>query len=516
MKSSTVLFGRFAAITVLGLGCSNSQSGSDEHLDGGNANRGGASSTSTASRGGGSTTAPSSGGTTSTSLAPKGGTSAANTTAATNGGAPNSGGTSVASSSASSSGGASTNTSGTGKGGLGGGGVTTATSATANRGGAGNSGSNGGAHTGGLSSATASNAGSSSGGRSASGSGSGGQVNGGNSSGGFAGATAGRSGDGTPGVRIVGRSMPGTKGTRFGWSGVSIQARFRGTQVTIELDDAGNQNEFAVMIDGAMKPNLVTASGKTKYALATGLTDAVHDLLVWRRTEAFYNPTEFIGLSDFGATGALLAPNPAPDRRIEIIGDSITCGYGNEGTPGCTGTKPENNYLAYGSVAARLLNADLHTIAWSGIGMYRNYDEPGPSAGAMPTKYDLAVPTVSNSTWDFNQFQPQVVVINLGTNDFSTRGDPGQPYIDAYVKFLKHVRSVHQSAYIVCLIPVTAATTDVNQAVSTIKDGGDTRIESFDANATTGGNGCDGHPDVAKDNAMGEKLAAELKRVMTW
>jgi lysophospholipase L1-like esterase len=336
--------------------------------------------------------------------------------------------------------------------------------------------------------------------------------------GGSAGGTAGGQGvaGGNAAVRIVGRTAPGAKGVRFEWSGVSIQARFHGTQVSIQLDDGGNQNEFAVVIDGKTMDNLVTSSGKTSYQLASGLTEADHELVVWRRTEAYYNPTEYLGLTDFGGNGALLPPSPAPERRIEIIGDSITCGYGDEGTPGCSGTKPENNYLAYGSVAARSLNADLHTVAWSGIGMYRNYNEDGPSADAMSSRYDTALPTVSGSTWDFSKFVPQVVVINLGTNDFSTRGDPGQPYVDAYVKFVQHVRSVYSQVYILCLIPVTDATTDVNKVVTTIKSGGDDQIEAFDINVTTGGSGCDGHPDIAKHAAMGAKLAAEIQHVMNW
>lgn len=349
----------------------------------------------------------------------------------------------------------------------------------------------------------------------------GGTTAGGRTSGGASGAGQGSGGQNvagaSPGVRIVGRTAAGTRGgTRFQWSGVSIQARFRGTQVSVQLDDGNNQNEFTIVIDGNVLNNVVTSSGKTSYQLASGLTNADHDLLIWRRTEAYYNPTEFLGLTDFGANGALLAAPPAPDRRIEIIGDSITCGYGNEGTPGCTGTKPENNYLAYGSVAARALGADLHTVAWSGIGMYRNYDQSGPSADAMPARYDSALPTVTGSSWDFARYSPQAVVINLGTNDFSTRGDPGKPYVDAYVQFVKHVRSVYPQAFIICIVAVTEATADINQVISTIKNAGDSQIEALDISVSSGGDGCDGHPNVAKHNAMGAKLAAEIRRVLNW
>jgi lysophospholipase L1-like esterase len=322
----------------------------------------------------------------------------------------------------------------------------------------------------------------------------------------------------TPGVRIVGRTEMGTDGLRFAWPGVSFSARFRGTQASIQLSDAANKNEFEVILDDVpMQAPLVTASGQTTYPVATNLADREHELVVWRRTEAYDGPTEFLGLTGFSATGGLLAPpDPAP-HRIEAIGDSITVGYGNEGTLPCTAdTTNENNYLAYASVAARELNADIVTIAWSGIGVYRNYGEAGPSTDTMPTRYDRAVPNETGSTWDFSRFTPDAVVINLGTNDYSTHGDPGQPFVDAYASFVEHVRTKYPSAYIFCLIQARGSDVNINQVVAMMKSSGDQAIESFDINVTAGGNGCDDHPDVAKDRAMGDKLASELKNVLGW
>ncbi|HTQ07834.1 MAG TPA: SGNH/GDSL hydrolase family protein, partial [Polyangiaceae bacterium] len=336
---------------------------------------------------------------------------------------------------------------------------------------------------------------------------------------GQAGMGGGAGSSATPGVRIVGRTEKGTDGPRFSWPGVSFEARFSGTQASIQLSDAANANEFEVVVDGtvASKP-LVTASGQTSYPVATGLADGNHDVLVWRRTEAYYNPTEFLGFTGFSASGALLAPPDPKPHRIEVIGDSITVGYGNEGTLPCTAdTTNENNYLAYASVAAREVSADLVTIAWSGIGMYRNYGDTGPSTDTMPTRYDRAVPTEDDSTWDFSQYTPEAVVINLGTNDYSTHGDPGQPFIDAYVNFVEHLRTKYANAYIFCLIPESDAAANIDAVVSMMQSSGDKAIESFDITVTEGGaDGCDYHPDLVRDQAMGDKLAGELKNVLGW
>lgn len=340
-----------------------------------------------------------------------------------------------------------------------------------------------------------------------------------------AGGGGGASGSaGIPGVRIVGRTAPGKVGTRFEWSGSSVSARFTGTQVSAQLDDGSNGNSFEVVIDGGMPRKIFTVKGQTAYPLATGLTNGPHDLVLWRDTEASDGATEFIGLSDFGAAGALLPPAPAPAHRLEIIGDSFSCGAGMEAAPpACpSAIKIENHYLSYGAIAARALGADLVTIAWSGIGVWRNYGTTKPTpTTVMPARYDYAIPTDSTA-WDFSKYQPQAVVMNLNNNDFST-GDPGQPYIDAYMALYQRVRKNYPNAYIFHIIQwssadltVTDAVTTINAIVATIKAGGDTKTEAFDIRKYSNIKQCGGHPDMAAAQAMGNALAAELGKVLGW
>jgi hypothetical protein len=72
-------------------------------------------------------------------------------------------------------------------------------------------------------------------------------------------------------------------------------------------------------------------------------------------------------------------------------------------------------------VLARSLDAELSTVAWSGKGVYNNYN--GNRVEPMPKLYDRAVPNDKNSPWDFS-WQPDLIIINLGTNDYSTNNDP--------------------------------------------------------------------------------------------
>lgn len=329
----------------------------------------------------------------------------------------------------------------------------------------------------------------------------------------------------TPGVRIVGRTAAGAMGPRFEWSGSSVAARFMGTQVSAQINDGNNGNSFEVVIDGAMPRKVFTTAGQTILALATGLTNGVHDLLLWRDTEASGGPTEFIGLTNFGVGGALLTPPPAPDRRIEIVGDSFSCGAGIEGTAGCAGpsNRIENHYLSYGAIAARSVGADLVTIAWSGIGVWRNFGATAPTPNTViPARYDYAIPTDTTTTWDFSKYQPHVVIMNLTNNDFST-GDPGQPYIDAYLKLTTHIRSKYPNARFIHVIEwKTGSTTDqtaqtaINAMVATLMAGGDAKHDVFDMRPYANTKQCGGHPDIAASQAMGDALAAELRKVLAW
>jgi lysophospholipase L1-like esterase len=330
------------------------------------------------------------------------------------------------------------------------------------------------------------------------------------------GAATGGSGS-TPSVRIVGRTAAGTSGAlRFSWSGVNLHARFKGTQVSMNVNDGDNKNRFTVVVDGGT-PKTVTASSAQMLSLASGLADTTHDLVVWRNTEASPGGvTQFLGLSGFSSGGSLLAPAPAPDRRIEVIGDSLSAGAGVEGA--FTTCQPNidaftNSYLAYGSVAARMVQADLVTIAWSGIGVYRSY---GGSAPTMPQRYDYAIPNDSTA-WDFSRFQPQVVVINLGTNDFSS-GNPGQPYVDAYVSFVKHVRSKYAAAKFV-LIDMYGGDrlTAINKVVTALKAAGEAQVETLSFSSVPNNNtACNQHPNATAQQAMGNILGTRLKSLMSW
>jgi lysophospholipase L1-like esterase len=326
-----------------------------------------------------------------------------------------------------------------------------------------------------------------------------------------------------PAVRFVGRfDTSDPAGPRFAWSGSGMIARFSGTSVGVRL--AGNQ-QYTVVVDGVVQPKLVSTGSLD--SLATGLAAGEHSVELYRRTEASQGEAQFLGF-DFGG-GALLAPPPAPERRIEIIGDSISAGYGDEGPDmSCPfSADTENHYLTYGAIAARNVGADLVTVAWSGRGVVCNYgDEPTSCDDPMPTLVDRILPAQPASVWNFALYQPQAVIINLGTNDFSTMVDPTNAEFEAaYVTLLERVRAAYPDATILCTVGPLLNGTDLATARSTITnavqariDAGDGKVETFELAETdpANGYGCDYHPSQRTHQIMADTLTATLRTALGW
>jgi hypothetical protein len=321
---------------------------------------------------------------------------------------------------------------------------------------------------------------------------------------------------GAPAVRFVGRiDRTDPKGPRFAWSGSGLVAAFDGTSIGVKL---GGGQQYTVVLDGVVRPKLVPTSTATT-PIASGLPSGRHVVEIYRRTEAEWGESQFLGL-ELGA-GTLLPPPPAPARRIEVIGDSISTGFGDEGASPCPYTiDTENHYVTWESVAARAVGAELVTTAWEGKGLVCNVGD-GPCTMPFPTYYDRTLAMRADSTWDFTAWQPHVVVINLGTNDFSTAVDPTpKEFSDGYVAFLRHIRANYEDALILLTCGPMLGTSELNK----VKDGistaiatlGDPRIKSFDLAIQSGPTGCAGHPNVMTHQKMAVALIAELRKELGW
>jgi lysophospholipase L1-like esterase len=314
-------------------------------------------------------------------------------------------------------------------------------------------------------------------------------------------------------IHFIGRfDMTDPKAPVFEWSGSAIWTRFFGTTISVELD--GSANDFEVEIDGVRQPVITHPGGDHTYVLASGLSRRLHDVKLTRRTEAFFSTSVFRGFR-----GALLIPTPRPTRLIEMIGDSITCGYGITGVgPGCHfshDTEAETH--AWGALTAAQLGATHHAICWSGIGVSRNFnDQPG---ALMPERYGFIAPNESAGAWQFRP-TPQVVVINLGTNDFSVGVDPGQNFVDAMTAFVRQVRSHYRSTPIVLatspMLGGTQHTTEKAYLDAVAMTDARTVVLDLAEQQASDGFGCDFHPSEITAQKMADRLEQQLHSLLGW
>jgi len=326
-----------------------------------------------------------------------------------------------------------------------------------------------------------------------------------------------------PALRYVGRwDTRDAGGPRAAWAGSSLQAKFQGTGVNVLFKFSGN-DQWQVLIDGQPTSVIVADPAKTVYPAATGLPDKEHTIELFKRTEPLVGTTQFMGLQL--GKGKLLPLPARPKRRIEIVGDSITCGYGNESASQNEKFEPktENNYQAYGAVAARALNAEYVAVAWSGKWLFGN--------NAIPLLYDLALPNDPASKWDFATWTADAVVVNLGTNDFGPKNPTEKEWVDAYREFIKRVRTHYPQCHVFLAVgsmmsdgypPGRKALSTLrgyNQGiVEALKKEGDKKVHyvEFEPQDQKNGIGGDWHPSVKTHKLMADVLAAAIKKELGW
>lgn len=328
-----------------------------------------------------------------------------------------------------------------------------------------------------------------------------------------------------PGIKYIGRfDFSEAEGPKFAWSASTITARFYGTTVNVKLKSFGD-NYFLIVIDGKIAINsLKVGEGEEKtFVLAFGLKDGEHEVRIVKRTEFYLGTAQFLGF-DFGE-GKMLPPPLKLERRIEIIGDSITCGFGNEGENQDVEYSPEydNSYLAYGAIAARKLNAESMIIGRSGFGLIRDYE--GNKDNILPNIYSKVLPD-KDLQWNFHEFIPQVVVINLGTNDFSQSMPYRKEFVSAYINLINRIRESYKDVKVICSIgPIIddqalEVTRDYikNDVVERLKKENNNWIYflEYKHQLESNGYGITYHPSLITHELMAKQLTDFIKEILGW
>jgi lysophospholipase L1-like esterase len=321
----------------------------------------------------------------------------------------------------------------------------------------------------------------------------------------------------------------------FAFPGVNIRFDFKGTDVSVRMKDLtdgaiqadGNpaKNFFNIYID-TDEPFLLSLSHSDSiYLLAEGLNDVIHSVRLVKRTESLAGKVAFMGVIFKDSTALYQVADP--ELKIEFIGNSITCGYGveaaNENAPFSCNT--ENAALSYAVLSAEELNAEYSLVAFSGRGISQNYDRSRENT--MPVIWREVFADQPQPEWDHSAYLPDLIVINLGTNDFYSGTIDTALFRSTYKDFITEIRTTYPDASIVCLVgpmlnndfPADALNT-ARRIIGSIVDGyvkeGDSTIYLFELSAQTGelGFGADWHPSEAQQRKNARELTGFLKRLI--
>lgn len=310
-----------------------------------------------------------------------------------------------------------------------------------------------------------------------------------------------------------------TDAPAFYWAGNSATIGFTGKHLSVILDDASGVNYFDVILDndGPDRYAIACQKGRHVYSVPVDMADTKHTVQIFRRTDPTWSGTKFEGI-EIGEGCHVFAPEIHHQLKLAFYGDSITCGYG---VLSVTRTHEDNaavmdNYMAYDALTARHFHADYHNISRSGIGILKSWYPL-----VMPEMFDRLNPADPQSHWDFAQWVPDIIVINLFQNDSwllpREKNPPAkEKIIQAYVDFVHSLHDHYPDATYVCMLGNMDVTRNgspwpdyVREAITRMKNEGNIRIAGLEVPYKE----TPGHPNLAEQQTLARELIAKINSV---
>ena len=321
-------------------------------------------------------------------------------------------------------------------------------------------------------------------------------------------------------------------------SGTGAEFSFTGTKCTVSITGdstalvpSDNQARVGIYVNGERVIDDMIDNLQESYDVFSSETAQDVTFSIVKLSES---PMSTFSISDITVMGTPIKPTADKDLLIEFVGDSITCGYGADDPDQNHNfsTKTEDVTKAYAYKTAQALNADYSMVSFSGYGIISGYtnNDQKVSAQTVPQYYTKlgycwsAKPSFDPAKldWDFSKRQPDLIVVNLGTNDDSyTKDDPAKQdeYSAAYAEFLKTIRANNPDARILCVLGIMGDRLfpSVQKAVDNYSaETGDTNISAmkFDVQDPADGYSADWHPSITTHDKASEKLVNEIKSIL--
>ncbi|MCL2719133.1 MAG: GDSL family lipase [Lachnospiraceae bacterium] len=257
--------------------------------------------------------------------------------------------------------------------------------------------------------------------------------------------------------KLHGRTSPNRYPAPLFFNGSAVEVNVNGSElwIDIEVDFAGIEPWATIWFNGEMVSRLMLTKGRKKICLFRGMNPAaIKNIVFMRETQAMADD-ELCHLLVHGFEANGIFHSVAERKlKIEFVGDSITSGEGTYGNITETDWNPMfmGISLNYTVMIAKEFDAEFRCLSQSGWGVIAGWDN-NPRRN-IPAKYETVCGFAKGSVnealgaakpHDFAAWQPDVIVVNLGSNDNGAFEQP--EWIDPVTKESFKLRMNNNGTY---------------------------------------------------------------------
>ncbi|MEK3864525.1 SGNH/GDSL hydrolase family protein [Paenibacillus sp. FSL H7-0716] len=356
-------------------------------------------------------------------------------------------------------------------------------------------------------------------------------------------------------LKIHGRTTGLLSPLTLFWTGSAVELNVKSSELWLEVEADYDVYEpwISILINSVPVSRQMLVAGRYWICVFRGMNErVVKNVRIVKDVQAMSgDPGCSLQIHAVKMDGKFLPVADKP-HKIEFIGDSITSGEGS------IGAKAEEDWIPmwfsainnYTSMTADALNAEYRVISQSGWGVLTSWDN-NPH-GNIPDGYEQVCGLLTGAknealgafqAHSFESWQPDVVVVNLGTNDGGAFHSPEwkdevtgeshkqrlnedgtyheddiQAFVDAAEKFLMKLRKNNQHAHLVWAygmlgIPMMPAIYRAVDAYS--KKTGDKQVSVLQLpNMTDETIGARSHPGALAHEQAAKELTGYLKRIL--
>ena len=356
-------------------------------------------------------------------------------------------------------------------------------------------------------------------------------------------------------LKILGRTANKKQPLTLFWTGSGIECHIRAAELWIEVeaDYSAYEPWISIVVNGTYVSRRMVEKGRSWICIFRGMNpEVIKQVKIIKEVQAMSGDEDhLLQIHQLKTDGSFLPVEEKP-YKLEFIGDSITSGEGS------IGAKIEEDWISmwfstennYARMTADALSAEYRLICQSGWGVYSSWDN-NPHA-AVPLYYEKVCGLLNGKRNeslgakeenDFKAWQPNAIIVNLGTNDGGAFNSPAwkdeltgesfkqrlnedgsfnkediECFKEAAVTFLHKLRKYNKEAYIVWAYGMLGDVMApfIKEAIATYeKESGDNKVSFIALPDTTGQTvGARQHPGELSHKQASEVLVSYLQSIL--